>query len=171
MIKLVSKKYVLLKRPQEVIIRIIPFLGRKNTNNFFKQKMKILIFFRLVKQIKKKKILAGVCFAVFLLAYLLPEVIYANGVVIPSNTGLPGGSDLKTVIENFMKWILAVFGFLAIIAFVVSGIMYLTSGGEKERAEKAKKAMNYSIIGVIVGLSGYIIIQAIESWMKGGTNF
>jgi hypothetical protein len=123
-----------------------------------------------MKKIKKKK-LAGLFLAVLLLFYLLPAVVSADGVEIPSNTGLASGSDLKTVIANFAKWLLAVFGFLAIISFVVSGIIYLTSIGEKERAETAKKAMIYSIVGVIVGLSGYVIIQAIDSWLKGSSNF
>jgi len=110
-------------------------------------------------------------FLIVLASFLLSVVTYAQGVVIPSDTGLPSGNDLKTVIANFAKWLLAVFGFLAIISFVVSGIIYLTSIGEKERAETAKKAMIYSIVGVIVGLSGYVIIQAIDSWLKGSSNF
>jgi cytochrome bd-type quinol oxidase subunit 2 len=133
--------------------------------------MKTPICQQLIRQKNKKKILFGTVLAIFLLVVLLPGVIYAQGVTIPSDTGLPQGSDLKTVVENFMKWILQIFGFLGIIAFIISGIMYLTSGGDKERAESAKKAMNYSIIGVIVGLAGYVIIQAVESLMKGGSNF
>lgn len=123
--------------------------------------------FRITKKINKKRLWFGICFFTF----ILPSIIYAQGVVIPSDTGLPAGSDLKTVVENFMKWLLTIFGFLAIIAFIISGIMYLTSGGDKERAESAKRAMTYSIIGVIVGLAGYVIVQAIESMLKGGSNF
>ena len=109
--------------------------------------------------------------SVSLAIIVLPSIIFAEGVVIPSDTGLPQGSDLKTVVENLMKWLLMIFGFLAIIAFIISGIMYLTSGGDKERAETAKKAMNYAIIGVVVGLAGYVIIQAVENMLKGGSNF
>jgi len=124
-----------------------------------------------MKKIKIRKTLSKIYFLISLCIFVLPMAIYAAGVEIPSGTGLPGGSDLKTIVENFMKWILSIFAFLAIIAFVVSGLMYLTSGGEKERAETAKKAMYYSIVGVIVGLSGYVIIQAIESMIKGDQNF
>jgi len=120
---------------------------------------------------KTKKILLVAPLSVSLAIIVLPSIIFAEGVVIPSDTGLPQGSDLKTVVENFMKWLLMIFGFLAIIAFIISGIMYLTSGGDKERAETAKKAMNYAIIGVVVGLAGYVIIQAVENMLKGGSNF
>lgn len=123
-----------------------------------------------MKKINKRKICFGACFAVSLLAYILPLSIYAAGVEIPS-VGLPQGGDLKTVVTNFMKWLLAIFGFLAIIAFIISGIIYITSAGDEDRQKTAKNAMNYSIIGVIVGLSGYVIIQAISSLLGGSSTF
>jgi hypothetical protein len=47
--------------------------------------------------------------------------------------------------------------------------MYLVSAGDDELITKAKKYMMYSIVGVIVGLMGVVIIQA-AAWMLGGTN-
>ena len=56
-----------------------------------------------------------------------------NGVALPTSSGLASGT-LKDILSSAAKWILGIFGFLAIISFVVSGIMYLTGGsmtGEK----------------------------------------
>lgn len=122
----------------------------------------------------KKKIFFGTFVAVFLSIFLLSGTIYADSVNIPSGTGLPAGSDLKTVIENFMKWLLGIFGFLAIISFLISAMMYFMGGsmtGEKKDVSGAKKQMQWSIVGVIVGLGGYVILQAIESWLGGSTTF
>lgn len=132
--------------------------------------MKISICRQFIKKINKKKLLFGIIPAVFLSIFLLSGTTFADNVEIPS-VGLPSGGDLRTVVENVLKWLLGIFGFLAMIAFIVSGIIYLTSAGEKERAETAKKAMNYSIIGVIVGLSGYVVINAINSWLGGSSTF
>ena len=94
-----------------------------------------------------------------------------SGVSWPTGSGLPTG-DIKTILMNFLKWLLVIFGFLAIISFVVSGIMYFMASGDDKEAEKAKKQMYWSIIGVIVGLMGYIIIQAVDTWLRGsGTDF
>lgn len=84
---------------------------------------------------------------------------------------LPSGT-IKTIIKNFMLWGLMLLGLFAIIGFAISGIMYLTAAGDDEQQKKAKKAMTYSITGVIVGLIGYIILQAVTTWLKGeGADF
>jgi len=37
--------------------------------------------------------------------------------------------------------------------------------------ENAKRAMMYSIIGVVVGLLGYVVVKAIDTWMRGSMTF
>jgi hypothetical protein len=81
-------------------------------------------------------------------------------------TGLPENS-IKNIIEKFLLWMLGIFGFLGIIGFAVSGMMYLLSAGEDKRMETAKQAMQYSIIGVIVGLSGLVVIAAVDAFLSG----
>ena len=74
--------------------------------------------------------------------------------------GLPGGS-IFWIVYGVLQWILALFGFLGIIGFAISGILYLLSAGDDDRMKSAKRAMQYSIIGVIVGLSGVIIMRTV----------
>ncbi|OGI31086.1 MAG: hypothetical protein A3G09_00055 [Candidatus Moranbacteria bacterium RIFCSPLOWO2_12_FULL_48_12] len=66
-----------------------------------------------------------------------------------------------------MWWLLAVFGMIAIIAFVISGIQYLISAGNEAMIETAKRNMMYSMLGVLVGLSGWVIIRAIDAALNG----
>jgi len=75
--------------------------------------------------------------------------------------GLPSGS-ISGIIKNILSWLLMIFGFLGLIGFVISGILYIASSGDETKAEKAKKAMTYSAIGIVVGLVGLVIIQAIS---------
>ncbi|MCA9364682.1 MAG: hypothetical protein KC736_02210 [Candidatus Moranbacteria bacterium] len=94
------------------------------------------------------------------------------GVCVPTkaNTGLSEAS-VGTVVENFMKWILGIFGFLAVIAFVISGIQYLTAAGNEGQIDTAKNNMKWSIVGVLVALGGYVIILAIDSLLSGTTSY
>jgi hypothetical protein len=55
----------------------------------------------------------------------------------------------------------------SLIAFVVAGIFYLTAAGDEDRLKKAKSAMKYSIIGVVVGFSGFVIMQAAAAMLNG----
>lgn len=115
---------------------------------------------------KIKKILIALA-ALFL---IFPAAAGAEGFDIGSITGLglPAGS-VYSIIYNIMLWILGLFAFFGIIGFVVAGIMYLVSAGNEEMIGKAKTYMMYSIIGVVVGLMGFVIIQAV-SVMLGASN-
>jgi hypothetical protein len=76
--------------------------------------------------------------------------------------GLPDGS-VYAIIANILNWLLAIIGIMGIIGFLISGGMYILSSGDDKMAGTAKNAMVNSIIGIIVALSGYVIIQAIDN--------
>lgn len=80
--------------------------------------------------------------------------------------GLPGGS-IFGIVEGILYWLLAILGAVAIIGFIIAGIMYLTAAGDETQAGKAKKAMMYSIIGVIVALSGFVVFNAARYMLNG----
>lgn len=82
------------------------------------------------------------------------------------SSGLPSNS-IHNIIFTIFIWLLGIFGFIGIIGFVISGIMYLTAAGNDTQITKAKDAMKWSIIGVVVGLVGLIIIQAVDAALRG----
>lgn len=84
--------------------------------------------------------------------------------------GLPSGSILG-IIQNLLFWLLTIFGIAGIFGFVISGIMYLISAGDDNMISRAKTGMTYSIVGIIVGLSGFVAIQAINAWLGGSSRF
>jgi len=86
-----------------------------------------------------------------------------------SSTGLSGGS-IYNIISQTLAWLLGILGFIAVIGFVISGILYLTAAGNDTQIEKAKSAMTYSIVGVIVALMGWVIVQAVNAWLGGSNN-
>ena len=86
-----------------------------------------------------------------------------------SSSGLPEDS-IYNIIGRTMDWLLAIIGFIGIIGFVIAGILYLTAAGDEGQIEKAKSAMMYSIIGVIVALIGFVIINAVEGWLTSGVS-
>ena len=88
------------------------------------------------------------------------------GVQIP-DTGLasPEGG-IKEILMNFLKWLLGIVGMLALIAFSVSGAQYMLSTGNEEIIDTAKKNMTWAVIGIVVVLSGLIIITAIDAALR-----
>lgn len=92
------------------------------------------------------------------------------GVCVPTETGLPE-TPITTILSNLLSWILGIFGFIAIIAFVISGIQYLTAAGNEETLKTAKNNMKWSVVGVIVGISGLVIIGAITRALQATTSY
>lgn len=109
---------------------------------------------------KTKKL---VPYAAVLFFASLPKVVSAGwDVSTLYGFGLSHNS-IAGIITKFLLWTLGLLGFLGVIGFSISGIMYLTSYGDDKRMETAKQAMLYSIIGIVVGLSGLIVIGTINS--------
>jgi hypothetical protein len=128
----------------------------------FCQKLLCGIINLMVEIYKKYKKL----FSYFIVAMLaaVPQFILAQWDVSSLNYGLPKNT-IYGIVTKALGWILAIFGFLGIIGFVIAGIIYILSAGDDDRMKIAKKAMLYSIIGVIVGLSGLVIIIAINAFL------
>jgi len=73
-------------------------------------------------------------------------------------------SDAPTFKEigvNILFFLLSVAGVIAIMALVVSGVMYFFSAGDEMRMETAKKSAKYALIGVIIAMGGMIIVKLI----------
>ncbi len=86
---------------------------------------------------------------------------------LAGTTGLPNPSGgIKGVVDRVLNWMLGIFGALALLAFVISGIIYLTASGDADQIKRAKTAMIWSIIGVVVGLGGVIVLQTIDYLLR-----
>jgi hypothetical protein len=84
--------------------------------------------------------------------------------------GLPTGT-VSGVVAGILSWILGIFGFLGIIAFIISGVFYLTAAGDAEQEKKAKAAMKMAIFGIIVGLVGVVAIKAVDAMLNARSGF
>lgn len=108
-----------------------------------------------------KKLKSALSFA-FLLTLMIPAVVGAQ-FAIPT-PGVTGTSDapVSAIIVKVMQWLLYIVGFLGVIGFAISGIMYLTAAGDDDRINKAKNTMLYSIIGVVVAIAGLIMVNFVS---------
>lgn len=77
-----------------------------------------------------------------------------------------GGNSLQKILLNFLNFLLSLVGMLALVGFVISGIMYVTSAGSGN-ADSAKKAATYSIIAVALSGGAMIIVRQLLSLLYG----
>lgn len=68
-------------------------------------------------------------------------------------------SDVMSLGVRISNMILGVVGALALLAFVVGGIMFLVSAGNKSLVERGKNTIIGAVIGLIVVFASYTIIS------------
>lgn len=115
---------------------------------------------------KIKNALYGATSAVIALAPAIASAQVYKGAENAALSGLDG-TNITTLVQNLMFWLFGILGFLAVIGFVISGILYLTAAGDEDQIGKAKNAMMYSIIGVIVAMLGLVIFSAVRAFFGG----
>jgi hypothetical protein len=72
-------------------------------------------------------------------------------------------SDFTVLMVNVATWILGISGSLALLAFIVGGLIFLTSAGNKEKVEQAKKILSGAVIGLAIVFFSYVVINFILS--------
>lgn len=123
----------------------------------------------------KKKILATLlCTLPLLLLFFIHPALgsgnWASGIDLATNeSGLPEGY-VGDVVFTVLRWLLTIFTFLSVLAFVIAGIMFITAGANTQQATQAKDYVKYAVTGIAVGLSGYIIIRFINEMLIGYVN-
>jgi len=81
------------------------------------------------------------------------------------NIGSPWGNgpeSIEDVIENVTNWVLGIAGSLAVLFIIISGIRYITSAGNQAQHEAAKKNLTSAIIGLVIILISFVIVQVIS---------
>lgn len=79
-----------------------------------------------------------------------------------SNNNLNNG-NLMTTLNQIINVIIGVIGFIAVIVIILGGVQYTTSAGEASKVKKAKDTIMYGIVGLVVALLAYSIVNFVLS--------
>jgi hypothetical protein len=90
------------------------------------------------------------------------DFIYENGLCVPkskySSESLAGSSSLMDLISKILKFLLTFAGVVSVLSMVYGGYLYIVAAGNDETAEKGKKVLINSTIGLIVIILAYTIV-------------
>lgn len=67
--------------------------------------------------------------------------------------------SLQSAITNILSAIIGVAGLVSVAYIIVGGIQYMTSSGDSNKTEKAKKTILYALIGLIVCALSFAIVN------------
>jgi len=80
-------------------------------------------------------------------------------------TGNPGGvvTDLDTTIKTITNYILGIIFLIAVLIVIYGGVLYLTSAGNQDMVDRAKKTIVNGIIGMAICGLAYALISVVSS--------
>lgn len=82
--------------------------------------------------------------------------------------GPAGSTTFGAVVARVLSIALLVVGAVSVIYLVYGGFRYITTAGNEERAESAKKAIWHAILGLIIVILSFAIITIITSVLVTG---
>ncbi len=73
-------------------------------------------------------------------------------------------TDWFDILQDVVGWAFVIAIILAVLALIIGGIMYITSGGSPERAGTAVKIIIYAIVGVAVVALAWSLVQVVGNF-------
>ena len=123
-----------------------------------------------MKQIKKLNLLkiAEVIFAVVLVSSpLLVSAQLNKTFPCPTGSGLNCQStSINGFIATVIQWLLAIAFGIAVLFLIIGGFWYITSAGNEEQAEKGKGTVINAIIGIVIIVLAYVIVNVISGLVQ-----
>ncbi len=74
-----------------------------------------------------------------------------------------GDVSLEASVRNILSVVFAVVGIVAVIVIIVGGVNYIISQGDASKIQKAKSTILYGIVGLIVTLAAFAIVNFVMS--------
>ncbi len=120
--------------------------------------------------LKKIKFTALSLFAVLSLSAIIPPAFALSTAhaataaeSIKQGSDKVGGSDNKVTLEqgikNVVNVLLFLIGAIAVIMIIIGGLRYVTSNGDASATKGAKDTILYAVIGIIVAILAYAIVN------------
>lgn len=127
---------------------------------------------------KKSRIPAFVAAAVVLYGVfvILPSEVYAQEGIVPSgrdgdyNPDGFGSCEFVATINNTIRFLVGITGILAVIAFMYAGFLMVVSRGDTAVIQQAKSIFTNVLIGFVILLSAFLVINTIMSMLVGSTS-
>lgn len=87
------------------------------------------------------------------------------GIGYAQDLGLPTAneSDPRAMAVSIVKFLMTFLGIIAVVIILYGGFLWLTASGNEDRVGKAKKTIIAGVIGLIVVLAAYAIVQFVIS--------
>jgi hypothetical protein len=135
-------------------------------------KSKVLSLYKrriIVRLLNKTTVSAAtsVATAVSLVSAMPVRAQVSSGIGATESAASTADGDLSTIINNTINILLFIVGAAAVIMLIIGGIRYILSSGDQTAVAAAKNTILYAIIGVIVAMLAYAIVNFVFTTVSG----
>jgi hypothetical protein len=86
----------------------------------------------------------------------------------PADTGVRcSEGSIASIFRLIINWALAIAFIAAVIVLIYGGFLYITSAGNTDQATKGKTAIMNALVGVVIIVLSYIIVQIVYRFVSG----
>ena len=71
-------------------------------------------------------------------------------------------SQVQTFIQSVIQALVTLAGLVAAVFFVIGGFHYITSSGNPEHLDKAKRTILYSAVGLAVAIGAFVLSNIVS---------
>ncbi len=109
----------------------------------------------------------------FLYLIVFPLKVFAqtqewSGVCVGPASGIANDvatiQGLECLIANIFTVFITLLGLAGFVMFLVAGVRWMTSGGSSKGIETARNTMTFAVVGLVVALSAFIVINLIADF-------
>lgn len=109
-------------------------------------------------------LISGLFFLLFFV--IMANIAMAEGIEIPNPLG-SGGKDIPTLIGTIANWLLGIGTVISTIIVLWAALLFMTSGGSKDRVTQARQTLWYAVIGLAILLLADGVSLLIQNFLKG----
>lgn len=122
--------------------------------------------------LKEGALFLGLMGGMLVLSTLLGDSAFALDPITPEDNVVEdisgGATDIKDFAIRVLKFVLSFLGIVAVIMVIYGGFLYVTAAGDDDKVGTGKKIIMYSIIGIIIIMASFALINTVFQAGTGG---
>jgi len=76
-------------------------------------------------------------------------------------------TSVPQIFKTVINWALGIAFGVAVIFLIIGGFRYITAGGNEESAEKGKSSVINALIGIVIIVLSYVIVNVVANLVQG----
>ena len=89
----------------------------------------------------------------------MKDIIIKTFADLPKVDSFEGQDDLTEVVKQIINAVIGVLGIVCVVVMIIGGVNYMTSSGDTSKVEKGKKTIIYGMIGLVICVLAFIIVN------------